>query len=159
MHLSKTTVLTTAAAALALVAATSLQPAATRAQTISLAPGSSSSPPASAGCAAFSPDGDLFDATGAIPLGPGPTCGLGWPVASPPGNLDAFSSGLTPAFFGLGLPLPLPAPPSPGLSLMFTVDEDATGAAPGCVPAAPYFAPNVGSEAAALPALVFAFYG
>ncbi len=120
------------------------------AQTISLATGSPSVPPAPPPgpcAAAFSPDGDLFDpfALTAVPMGP-PGCGLGWFGPPAPANTDAFSSGLAP-FLGL----PLPAPPG-ALSLLFSVDPLATGTKFGtCTTSAPGSnPPDVASEACGL---------
>ncbi|MCC6850267.1 MAG: hypothetical protein IT294_17385 [Deltaproteobacteria bacterium] len=111
-------------------------------QTFSLAPGSPTVPVPGAACGpVFSPAGDILGpgAVSIVPMGP-PGCGLGWP--GPPGDVDAFSSGL----------FPLPAGPLPaGIALKIGVDALASGDAGGCAPLVPgFFPPDVGSEAAGL---------
>jgi len=112
------------------------------AQTFSLAPGSPTLPIPGAACGpVFSPAGDILGpgAVSIVPMGP-PGCGLGWP--GPPGDVDAFSSGL----------FPLPPGPLPvGIALKIGVDAAASGDAGGCTPLVPgFFPPDVGSEAAGL---------
>jgi hypothetical protein len=136
-----------AATAIAIVLAFGVRPAA--AQTFSLTTGSPTIPPPVALCGpAWSPDGDIYLGPAppvmVAPMGP-PGCGLGWAAPVPPGNVDAFSSGLS---------LPPPGIPVPigTLAFLFSVGPLATGDAGGCFPAAPGpFPPDVGSEACAMP--------
>jgi hypothetical protein len=122
-------------------------PSASTAQVVSLSTGSVTIPPAPppGPCpGAFSPAGDLYEPVSGVtvPLGP-PGCGLGWPFAALPGNVDAFSSGS-----GLGSP-----PHGAGsISVAFSVDALATGTRYGtCVTSAPGSnPPDVASEACGL---------
>lgn len=119
------------------------------AQTFSLTGGSPTIPPPAAPCGpAWSAAGDIYLGPAppvmVAPMGP-PGCGLGWPVPAPPGNVDAFSSGLS-------LPPPgIPVPPG-AMAFLFSVGPLATGDAGGCIPAAPGpVPPDLGSEACAQP--------
>ena len=72
--------------------------------------------------AGLSIDGDIFDPGSpySVPMGP-PGCGLGWLPTGGPYNIDAFSSGLSPA---VGVVFPY-APGS--LSLLFATGDLVTG--------------------------------
>jgi hypothetical protein len=95
--------------------------------------------------APFSIDGDIFDPGSpySVPMGP-PGCGLGWPITGGPYNVDAFSTGLSPA---VGVPFPyLPG----AFSLLFATDDFVTGDSfAACIPGAPgpFAMTDVGAEA------------